>query len=147
MTNPAVPHKNQYVNDNRDNEHSTAKKAYLDRRRRTTAGLKPLKIVPAVISRVWPDEQVRDEIWFAPVCSACGELVTDLEDANVVTIGDDGSDPEFIGVIDRDATLSKLPGHGVVVHKRCDKTECVPWKPCDTIFRADQRYSFEKGTR
>jgi hypothetical protein len=84
-------------------------------------------------------------MFIAPVCSACGGVITDFSDANAVVIGTDDSDGgEFLGRIASDATLTRLPGHVVIVHKRCDTTECTPWTPLDNLMFADQRYEFEK---
>lgn len=107
-----------------------------------------LRMIPLLIRRAGIDDAFSDELFFAPICGACGEVITRFDEANLVTVY---SDPESqdadalpLGARMDGASLFRLPGTATVLHKSCDVGRTYPWKPLDTILKSDQRYSFEK---
>ena len=106
-----------------------------------------LRMVPLLIRRAGNDGCWSDELFFAPVCGACGEVITKFDEANLVTTyseSESQGDPAIpLGTRDG-ASLFRLPGTATVLHKSCDVGRTYPWKPLNTILKSDQRYDFEK---
>jgi hypothetical protein len=104
------------------------------------------QFVPIVLSR--PGQP--DEIFYAPRCYACGQLIFDLEDANVSTVlGDIPADAKDIpiGKIATNTTACLIPCLGAFVfHKACDSAN-TPWTEGSCVFRADQRYEKPQSRR
>jgi hypothetical protein len=92
--------------------------------------------------------EVSNEIFFLPICSACREPIIRFDEANIVTAGSDAKPDaplQSLGTIDG-ASLLRLPGFAIALHKSCDRDRMYPWKPLNTILKSDQRYDFEKPT-
>jgi hypothetical protein len=83
-----------------------------------------------------------DTIAFLPSCSACGEIIWDMENANIEAV--DGK-PIPAGDIDG-LPISRLPGEVYAFHvPECAQQKLVgPWKKLNTVVRSDQRYAWEK---
>ena len=80
-------------------------------------------------------------IGFRPLCAICGEVIIDLEAANVITIDDPDAPSEplnSLGNVDGVEVL-ELPGVAVAVHFECDRSEFKPWTRASRVFRLDQR--------
>ena len=97
------------------------------------------ELIPVLLKR-----KNREEIVFLPVCAICGEAITDLESANVATVGFESSvPPESLGPIG-DSEGFRLPGVARVFHFECDQRGLVPWIRASAIFSRDQRHPLEK---
>lgn len=105
-----------------------------------------LRLIPALINRVEKSGEVSNEIVFLPLCNGCGEPITRFAEANIVTLSDPESENaplQSLGTIDG-ASLDRLPGKAIALHKACDRDGNYPWAPLDTILKSDQRRDFEK---
>ena len=77
-----------------------------------------------------------------PRCSICGEVITDLESANVEV--PDDKDPEPEGN-EGGAPISVFPRPVYVVHCKCGPVASIgPWMRASQVFRNDQRWEGEK---
>lgn len=107
---------------------------------------RPLQLIPTLICR--PNST--DEIFFLPLCSACGQSITDFADANICVLDPYRDSDEYpekfetVAELPSGARLLRIPGEVVALHKSCDQDGLVPWKPMTTILRNDQRYDWEK---
>jgi hypothetical protein len=83
-----------------------------------------------------------DEFLFLPVCSACGEVIEDLESACIEGPGDLPVPAGKVG----DIPIGRVPGAVFTFHAECcpGDDQFVIWKRLNTIVRSDQRYEFEK---
>jgi hypothetical protein len=93
-------------------------------------------LVPVLLRR-----RGSESVAYRPVCPICGEVVVDLEAANVITIDDPDTSSEplnSLGSVDGVEVL-ELPGIAVAVHFECDRSEFKPWTRASCVFRLDQR--------
>jgi hypothetical protein len=82
-----------------------------------------------------------DEIMILPTCSACGEIISDLEGANIEPL--DG-DPIPAGEIEG-IPISVIPGPAYAFHIGCGPAFPIgPWKKLNEVIRYDQRWEGEK---
>ena len=113
---------------------------------KTTQQFSEFRLIPAIIRR--PNGS--GEIFFAPLCSVCGELITDFSEANICVLdrhGDfDWSSLEKLADLTDGTKVLRIPGETVAVHWQCDSDHyrLLPWKPMRTILKSDQRFEFEK---
>lgn len=102
------------------------------------------EVATALVPLIFKRKNQPAEIFFAPKCRKCGELILDLNDANVSTVGEIDAKPERIGTLgDAQVFLIQCVG-AFCFHKECDRSEHKPWTDATCVFQADQRRSFER---
>ena len=109
------------------------------RRHKSTA-----RFVFAVISQHERGEE--DQLVVLPVCSVCGEIISDFDEANLIasTREEDDLTPKRIGTTNIGDPLLLISDEVFAVHGHCDPG-WKPWKPLTTVFKSDQRYLWEKS--
>jgi hypothetical protein len=100
---------------------------------------KPTRFVAVILEKHWIGEP--DELAFLPTCSSCGEVISDLKNANIETPdGDLVPSGEINGI-----PISRFPHATYAFHLKCGPQDIMGvWKRLHEVVLYDQRYEWER---
>jgi hypothetical protein len=122
-----------HYHSNNSNEHQYKSGQYTHPHRRVAE----LRIEPRPFLRHYVVERLRGV--FLPTCDVCGQVITDLDEANLIvdTLASD-LQLEPAQVVDG-LSLQLMAGRVIAVHKKCDDGRRTPWVPLNSVLRTEQR--------